>query len=80
MCENVRKHIEQGPLSMNLGGWLIWVSLMECLDHIGCIHKVFGWFLLNLRHKFQSLTRKTEVSPIETLKLYTKLRMIETEH
>ena len=29
---------------MSLGGWLIWISLVECLDHIRCIHKVFGWF------------------------------------
>src|SRR5882724_5446402 len=28
---------------MNLGGWLIWVSLVECLDYIGCIGKVFRW-------------------------------------
>ena len=29
---------------MNLGGQLIWISLVECLDYIRCIHKVFGWF------------------------------------
>ena len=29
---------------MNLGGQLSWVSLVERMDHVGCIHKVFGWF------------------------------------
>jgi len=29
---------------MNLGGQLIWISLVECLDYIGCIRKVFRWF------------------------------------
>ena len=29
---------------MNLGGCLIWISLMECLDYIGCIHKIFRQF------------------------------------
>jgi len=29
---------------MKLGGWLIWISLVECPDYFGCIHKVFGWF------------------------------------
>jgi len=35
---NVRKNIEQGPLFMNLEGQLIWISLVESLDHVGCIH------------------------------------------
>src|SRR5882724_3003490 len=29
---------------MNLGGRLSWVSLVECMDCVGCLHKVFGWF------------------------------------
>src|SRR5882724_7450929 len=41
---DIRKNIKQGPLLLNSGSWLIWVSLMECLDHIGCIRKVFWWF------------------------------------
>jgi len=41
MCDNARK---QCPLLMNLGGRLIWIILMECLDHVGCIGKVFRWF------------------------------------
>ena len=29
---------------MNLGGRLIWISLMECMDHVRCVGKVFGQF------------------------------------
>jgi len=29
---------------MNSGGWLIWISLVEHLDHMWCVHKAFGWF------------------------------------
>ena len=29
---------------MNLGGWLIWISLMECLDYVRCVCKVFRQF------------------------------------
>src|SRR5882724_9570754 len=29
---------------MNLGGWLRWISLMEHLDHVGCIRHMFWWF------------------------------------
>ena len=29
---------------MNLWGWLIWISLMECLDYVRCVHQVFGGF------------------------------------
>ena len=36
--------MRQWPLVMNLGGQLSWVSLVECLDHFGCICQVFGWF------------------------------------
>jgi len=43
-CDNIRKCIKQCPLPMNLGGRLIWISLVECLDHIWCINEVFGWF------------------------------------
>ena len=28
----------------NLGGQLVWVILVECLDYIGCIHQVFRGF------------------------------------
>jgi len=44
MCDNVRKNLAQCPLPMDLGGQLIWIGLMECLDYIRCIHKVFGQF------------------------------------
>jgi len=44
MCDNIRKQMNHGPLSMNLGGQLIWISMIECLDYIGCVHNVFGQF------------------------------------
>jgi len=29
---------------MDSRSWLVWIGLMECLDHIGCVRKVFRWF------------------------------------
>jgi len=29
---------------MNLGGQLIWISLVEQMDDIGCVGKMFRWF------------------------------------
>src|SRR5882724_5861865 len=29
---------------MNSGSRLIWIGMMECLDHVRCIREVFGWF------------------------------------
>jgi len=42
--ENIRKTIRQGPLFMDSRSWLVWIGLMECLDNIGCVHKVFRRF------------------------------------
>jgi len=42
VCNYVRKDIEQ--VLMKLGGQLIWMSLVECLEYIGCICEVFRWF------------------------------------
>ena len=41
---NDKRTYKQWPLSMNLGGQFIWISLVECFDHVRCIHKVFRWF------------------------------------
>src|SRR5882724_4604891 len=42
--ENIRKSIKQGPLLMGSGSWLVWIGLMECLDNVGCVRKVFRQF------------------------------------
>ena len=42
--ENIRKSIRQGPLLMGSRIQLVRIGLMECLDNIGCICKVFRWF------------------------------------
>jgi len=44
VCKNIRKHIEQWSPTRDLGGWLLWISLVECMDNVGCIHQVFGQF------------------------------------
>jgi len=43
-CDDVREHVKHFPLPVNLGERLIWISLMECLDQVGCMCKVFRWF------------------------------------
>src|SRR5882724_3614014 len=42
-ASKVKEHINSGP-SMNLGGQLSWIGLVECLDHIGCIRKMLWRF------------------------------------
>ena len=39
-----KKSTKQGPLLMGSGSRLVWIGLMECLDNVGCVHKVFGRF------------------------------------
>src|SRR5882724_4060657 len=41
--DNIGRSIKQCPLFMNLGGWIMWISLVECSDHIRCILQVFRW-------------------------------------
>ena len=36
--------MKQSPLLMNSGSRLVWIGLMERLDHVGCIREVFRWF------------------------------------
>jgi len=45
MCDNIQRKIKYSALSINLGGWLIWISLMEHLDYIRCVLKMFVQFL-----------------------------------
>src|SRR5882724_4943891 len=40
----IRINIRQGPLFMDSGSRLVWIGLMECLDNIGCVRKVFRRF------------------------------------
>src|SRR5882724_11343187 len=42
--ENIRKIIRQGPLLMDSGSRLVWIGLVECLDNVRCVHKVFRQF------------------------------------
>ena len=39
-----KKKYKTGPLFMGSGSWLVWIGLMEGLDNIGCVCKVFRQF------------------------------------
>ena len=44
LAQDSAKKMKHCSLQKNLGGRLIWICLMECLDYVGCIGEVFRWF------------------------------------